>query len=115
LIGSEFLQAGSFSVRLSLEAPVTVSDGAGGTTTSWQHQFDVWTRLIPVKGVLVHQARNETMDISHWIILRRRDGLSKDMRFCSVTGSNSRVFEIDTIHDPDESGRYLLCAVRECE
>lgn len=111
----DFLQSGSFNVRLGVESPIETDDGCGGTQTSWQHQFDVWVRLVPVKGVLIHQAQNEMMDITHWVYLRHRDDLKKEMRFVSQSGSTGRVFEIETLFDPDETRRYLQCQTREIE
>ena len=115
MIGREFLQAGSFNLRLSVEASVENDDGYGGSTRTWEHAFDVWVRLIPVRNVLVHGARSDRAEISHWIILRWHPDLKRHMRLTSPNGLSARIFEIDTIHDPDETGRYLLCEVREIE
>jgi head-tail adaptor len=41
--------------------------------------------------------------------MRHRDGVVSGMRLLK----GSRVFEIITTHDPDESGRYLVCKVKE--
>lgn len=115
MIGREFLQAGSFNLRLSVQTPVENDDGYGGSERIWEHGFFAWVRLIPVRNVLVQSAQGEREEISHWIILRQRPDLTRHMRFASPNGQNARIFEIDTIHDPDETGRYLLCEVREIE
>jgi len=41
--------------------------------------------------------------------MRYRTGVASGMRFVKGT----RLFEIVTVHDPDESGRYLVCKVKE--
>ncbi len=114
MIGTEFLQAGSFNVRLSVEEPVSTPDGCGGRQIDWQFLFAAWVRLVPVRNILLHKARDETMEITHWIILRKRPELTRHMRFVTPVGGG-RTFEIDTLHDPDETGRYVLCQVREID
>ena len=47
--------------------------------------------------------------VTHRITIRKRNDIRSGMRF--VKGA--RVFEIETVHDPDETGRYLVCRVRE--
>lgn len=113
MIGREFLQAGSFNVRLSVEEPVETPDGYGGFEETWTPAFSVWARLVPVKSILSYPSPDGTMEVTHWIILRKRDDLCRDMRFVSSGGA--RRFEIDTLHDPDETGRYWLAQVRELE
>jgi len=48
-------------------------------------------------------------ETTHRIAIRHRDGVGSAMRF--VDGA--RVFTILTVHDPDETGRYLVCRVKE--
>ena len=47
--------------------------------------------------------------MTHRITIRSRDDIRSGMRFVG----QGRVFEIMTVHDPDETGRHLVCAVRE--
>lgn len=107
----EFLQAGDFNVRLSVEAPSAIADGCGGQTINWVHEFDIWARLIPIKGILIQQANTENLELTHWIYIRKRNDINTAHRF----KAGVRVFEIDALYDPDETGRYLLCQAREKE
>lgn len=47
--------------------------------------------------------------VTHRITIRRREGIRSGMRLVKGT----RVFAIVTVHDPDETGRYLICRTRE--
>ena len=41
--------------------------------------------------------------------MRWRNGVASGMRFAR----QGRIFDIVTVHDPDETGRYLVCRARE--
>ena len=105
----QFFQAGSMNARLILEESIQTDDGCGGTLENWQPLFDVWARIVPVKGILVSSAGDNHPQYTHWIYLRKRDGISAGMRFLS----GSRKFLIEMVCDPDETGRYLHCQVQE--
>lgn len=47
--------------------------------------------------------------VTHRVTLRYREDLRSGMRLRKL----GRLFDIVTVHDPDETGRYLVCAVTE--
>jgi len=47
--------------------------------------------------------------VTHRVTRRHRGNVRAGMRFTR----RDRIFEIATVHDPDETGRYLVCRVRE--
>lgn len=49
--------------------------------------------------------------VTHRVILRRRAGLKSGMRLTK----GARRFAVLSVHDPDESGRILVCHVEEEE
>ena len=63
----------------------------------------------PVRAMAAFGAGQSLETVSHRITLRFRSGVASGMRF--VRGS--RVFDIVTVHDPDETGRYLVCRAQE--
>jgi SPP1 family predicted phage head-tail adaptor len=81
----------------------------GGHTESWSEVAKVFARLEPVSAQSAFQADQTTETVTHKVTLRARSDLASGMRF--VLGS--RAFEILTVHDPDETGRYLACRTRE--
>jgi len=106
---SEFLQAGSFNVRMALEAPVSSDDGCGGVEVEWTLVTDVWVRLVPVSGILISKANDLRQQLTHWIYLRHSSQILPGHRFVK----SSRIFSIETVRDPDETGRYLVCEAKE--
>ncbi len=69
----------------------------------------LFARIEPVTATSVFGAGQTLESVTHRITLRRRDGVASGMRFARA----GRIFDILTVHDPDESGRYLVCKVKE--
>lgn len=94
---------------LTLEQPTRVADGAGGFTQTWTATTTVFAALEPVAAVQRLGADQALQSVTHRVTLRARSGLTRGMRFTN----GGRAFLIETIHDPDETGRFLVCRVRE--
>ncbi len=94
---------------MSVEALENIGDGCGGYQEIWIARFDVWVRLIPIEGIKVSRADTLENQQTHWVYLRKRSDILPGMRFVA----NSRKFTIETARDPDETGRYTFCEVRE--
>jgi SPP1 family predicted phage head-tail adaptor len=105
----ETIDPGQFRTELSLQQANIASDGMGGHAESWSEVAKVFARLEPVSAQSAFQADQTIEIVTHKITLRARNDLASGMRF--VLGS--RVFEILTVYDPDETGRYLVCRTRE--
>lgn len=105
------IDPGSFRSRLEYLALVETPDGQGGYTTEWVWQFDVWAALRPAGASMPEQASTRQVVIAHEITIRRRGGILPANRF----RLGERLFDIDTVVDPDETGRYLTCRCRETQ
>ncbi len=103
------IDPGAFRHRLAVEAEAQAPDGYGGFATNWVHQFDVWAGIRPLSANRGEEAGNRIHTITHEITIRSQDGITAGMR---LTDSGS-VYLIDTLHDPDGTGRYLLCRTVE--
>jgi len=103
------LQAGSFNRRLVLQDEVETADGCGGFTTNWVPLSTLWARIVPVSGSAVYRADNLDHEVSHAIFLRKQTTVKQGMRFIE----GQRKFRVISVFDPDETGRYLKCDVRE--
>lgn len=103
------IDPGEFRIEMSLQQAGTASDGMGGHTENWSEVAKVFARLEPVSAQSTFQADQTIELVTHRITLRARNDLASGMRFVA----DSRVFEILTVHDPDETGRYLVCRTRE--
>jgi SPP1 family predicted phage head-tail adaptor len=104
-----FIDPGSLRTELALEAATPVADGLGGFTQSWAETGTVFARIEPVSAAARPGADRMLETLTHRVTLRHREGVASAMRF----RKGERIFVIVTVHDPDESGRYLTCATRE--
>ncbi|MEM7303626.1 MAG: phage head closure protein [Pseudomonadota bacterium] len=109
MTNTTFVDPGGLRHRLILEQRTDTPDGAGGITESWTELGRIWGRVSPVSpssGTTEDQVQ-ETM--RHRVIVRFRQDITSDCRFLF----EGRELRILTVHDPDESKRYLICAVDE--
>ena len=98
---------GQLNRRLTLEAPVTVSDGVGGTMVTWQPVARLWAEVRSRLGDKRQWAEALTSEATHLIRIRRTRQLASNMRFTEGT----RVFEIRSVI---EDGRHWTdCLCRE--
>ncbi len=104
-----FVDPGFLRAELALEAASLTPDGLGGHAESWAETATVFARIEPVSAASVFGAGQTLETVTHRITLRWRDGVASGMRFSKA----GRIFAIVTVHDPDETGRYLVCRVRE--
>jgi SPP1 family predicted phage head-tail adaptor len=95
-----FVDPGEFHTELVLEEAVAAPGGGA----RWQERAVVYGHIEPVTAFA---AGTETA--THRITLRHRDGLACGMRLTK----GARKFAIISVHDPDESGRYLVCRTEE--
>lgn len=105
----EFIDPGSFRHELSLEAAELTQDGVGGHSESWSEVASIYARIEPVSANARFGADQTLESVTHRITLRYRADVVSGMRF--VLGA--RIFVIRTVHDPDETRRYLVCRVEE--
>lgn len=104
-----FFDAGQFTARLDLESAVELPDGQGGVTQSHAVVASLWARIEPVTAELAELGDVERQSVTHRIWLRHTDAVTPGMRF----RKGARIFAIRTVHDPDDSRRYLVCRVVE--
>lgn len=105
-----FVDPGVLRSRLVLQAVTALPDGLGGFAESWSDVATVFARLEPVAADSGFGAGQTLETVTHRVTMRRLTGVEAGMRFA---GDDGRSFEIVTVQDPDESGRYLLCRTRE--
>ena len=105
----QFIDPGAFRTELSLQRAALVPDGAGGHTESWSEIATVFGFIEPVRASAPFGAGQRHEEGTHRITLRFRPGVSGGMRLAGAT----RAFTILTAHDPDETGRYLVCLAKE--
>ena len=105
----ETIDPGSLRVEFSLQQANTTIDGMGGHSESWAEIAKLFGRLEPMSAKAEFGAGQTREMVTHRIVVRWRPDLASGMRFVLA----NRTFDILTAHDPDETGRYLICNTRE--
>jgi len=108
-MGTLFTDPGALRTEFSLQAVAATADGIGGFAEDWSEIATVFALIEPVAAESRFGADQTLESVTHRITLRHREGVRSGMRFCR----HERTFDIITVHDPDESARYLVCRVRE--
>jgi SPP1 family predicted phage head-tail adaptor len=104
-----FIDPGAMRHELSLQTPAMEADDLGGHTLHWPEIGTVFAHIEPLAASSFFGADQTLEETTHRITIRHRDAIESGMRFAG----SARAFAILTIHDPDETGRYLVCRVKE--
>ncbi|WP_061934091.1 phage head closure protein [Aureimonas sp. AU22] len=100
-----FIDAGLLRHRAAIERNDVVPDAMGGGQDVWVEIGETSVRLEPLAVDVDERLGQRVGTATHRVTLRARPGLDRGMAF-RVGG---RRFVIRTLHDPDETGRYLVC------
>lgn len=103
------IDPGQLRTEFALEAATPVADGMGGHAEQWDEAATVFGRLEPVGAAVRFGAGQALETVTHRVTIRRRDGIASGMRL----RKGARRFLVVSVHDPDESGRYLVLRTRE--
>jgi SPP1 family predicted phage head-tail adaptor len=106
---TEFIDPGKLRTELAVEDVIATGDGAGGVTETWIEVATLFAHVEPVRARARFGADQHQVDITHRITIRHRHGIERRMRF----RNRHRIFEIMSMIDPDETGRYLVFETRE--
>ncbi len=98
-----------FRRRLTIEAPVGMSDGAGGADVAFASIGAAWAQVEWLRGDERWQADRFEQAGQIRITLRHRSDLTAAMRF----RDGSRLFAIKALGDPDGAARRTVCACEE--
>lgn len=106
---ASFIDPGALRTELALEKAEGMPDGAGGHTESWIEIATVLAHVEPVSARAFFGADQRMKAVTHRITMRSRADVAPGMRF----RRQGRHFHVLTTHDPDETGRYVVCTARE--
>ncbi|MBO6719149.1 MAG: phage head closure protein [Rhizobiaceae bacterium] len=95
--------------EVALESASLTPDGMGGQAENWAEVATLFARIEPVSADAGFGAGQTRESVTHRFTIRFRADVASGMRFTR----GGRVFEIVTVHDPDETGRFLVCRTRE--
>jgi SPP1 family predicted phage head-tail adaptor len=103
------IDPGRFRTELVLERVDDVPDGMGGEVENWSVVATVFVHMEPVSAKSVFGAGQTLETVTHLFTLRQDEDVKSGMRFTK----GARMFDILTVYDPDETGRYFQCESRE--
>ena len=100
---------GKLRLRLVLEKPAAVPDGAGGSTGGWTATGIVAADIRPVRAEERGTGEGMADLVLQKIVIRHRTDVRPGDRF----RLGGRAFLILAVSDPDEDRRYLACLAEE--
>ena len=104
-----FIDPGRLRSELALEQSQQTADGLGGFSETWVEIATLFAQIEPITARDVFGADQTLETVTHRVTVRWRTDLKSGMRFTKP----GRSFDILTVHDPDDTGRYLICRVKE--
>ncbi|MCE7027002.1 phage head closure protein [Jiella avicenniae] len=104
-----FLDPGVFNRRVALDQPVVDPDGAGGGETVWQEVRELSVRIEPLSVASRERFGQREANVTHRVLCRANDIVERGLSF----RLGGRRLIILSVHDPDESRRYLVCRCEE--
>lgn len=103
------IDPGRLRTEFALEQATAVPDGMGGHAEQWGEVATVFGRIEPVAAGVRFGAGQALETVTHRVTIRHRQGILSGMRLAK----GARRFAVVSVHDPDESGRYLVLRTRE--
>ncbi|WP_062113791.1 phage head closure protein [Aureimonas sp. AU40] len=104
-----FLDPGLLTKRAAIERNDLVTDGSGGARENWVEVGETSVRVEPLTAIVEEKLGQRIVAITHRVTLRARAGLVRGMAF----RLGARRLLIRSLHDPDETGRWLVCRCEE--
>lgn len=103
------IDPGELRHELVLESATTTPDGYGGTTESWATAATLFVRMEPQSAGRALNTGQIVRTVTHRMTVRQDASVESGMRF----RKGDRIFDILTVYDPDETGRYFFCETSE--
>ncbi|NEX44755.1 head-tail adaptor protein [Pseudotabrizicola algicola] len=99
---------------LTLEERVTVPDGAGGFSFSWQAVGALWAEIVPGTGRSVAGEETTAAKVPYRITLRGAPvGSARRPRPGQRLTQGGRIFQVLAVTERDAAGHYLTCVAHE--
>jgi SPP1 family predicted phage head-tail adaptor len=103
------IDPGGLRHELVLESATATPDGYGGTTESWAAMATLFARMEPQSARRTLNTGQVVRTVTHRMTIRQDASVKSGMRF----RKEDRLFDILTVYDPDETGRYFFCETSE--
>lgn len=101
--------AARFRHRVTIQQKGKVQDEYGQEREDWMDVATVWAAVEPLRGREYFEAHQVQAEVTTRIRIRYRPGVRPDMRVVY----NGRIFNIQSVIDPEERHRELQLMCRE--
>lgn len=103
------MQAGRLRHRVTIQEPVSATNGYNETITTWSRVAEVWASVEPLSGREFFAAEHQQSEISHRVVMRYRGGITATMRVVH----EDRELYIQSVINVRERGREMQLMCRE--
>lgn len=103
------IKTGDLKHRITIMTKTTQRKSGGGLTELWAEDFSLWAKIKPKRWNPLIQADDRGQVVSYDIYVRYRTDITTKQRI----KYGSRYLFIDSFHDLDETGNYLLIVASE--
>ncbi len=100
---------GELNKPITIQQAADVRDDYGEPDSTWSTFKTRRAKIAPLNGSRFFAARQFDTDISHEIVIRHTAGITTKMRVLF----GSRVFEIDSVLNPQEANKFTVMMCRE--
>lgn len=99
------IQTGKLNKRIKFQYPLKIPDGTGGFTETWMDVSGggVWAAIWSIRASQLVKPEAVTMNISHQIRIRYREGIKPNWRI----KFGNRYFSIQGILNPEERNEKI--------
>ena len=104
-----FLDPGLLRWRAVLETADLTPDRAGGAMPAWREVRELSVHVEPVAAKAEERFDQEMATITHRVICRGAEEVQRGLAF----RLGDRRLLIRAVHDPEETGRFLVCRCDE--
>jgi SPP1 family predicted phage head-tail adaptor len=105
------LTVSELNKKIVIQKPVSVSDGMGGFTETWQEVSTVWAAIWPISASETIKTMQVGMNITHRIRIRYIESLRASYRILW----QGRYFNITSIINPNTENRWLDILCKEAQ
>ena len=100
---------GQYRHRVEIQELVQYQDGSGNVVEEWETYTGAWAKISNLQGRQYWDAKQAQSEATGEIRTRYIEGVRPSMRI----KHGERVYEIESVFDPDERGEQLLFLVKE--
>jgi SPP1 family predicted phage head-tail adaptor len=100
---------GRLNRLISIEASTPATDSSGFDSGSWSEAFSAWAKIEPTSGREYRGGEKIESETTHNFTIRFQAGITPAHRIVY----SGRVFDIESVINPNEKNQYLILSAIE--